>query len=86
MSVMVDMPPVIVRQANEYAELSGCSFQEFLCRSVEMYIAEQERKRRIEADAWERKFNSFLNRTNSRNSEPYEFNRADAYEPEVAFA
>ena len=86
MSVMIDMPAAMVQRANEYAELSGCSFRDLLCLSVEMYLAEQERKRKADASTWIEKFDALLDSTESRNDEPYEFNRADAYEPEVAFA
>ena len=86
MGVMIDMPAAIVQRANECAERSGCSFRDLLCLSVEMYLAEQERKRKADAAAWVEKFDSLLDRTKSRNEEPYRFNRADAYEPEVAFA
>ena len=86
MSVMIDMPIAMVQQANEYAERNGCSFRDLLCRSVELYLAEQEQRRQADAVAWAEKFNALLDRTESRNDEPYKFNRADAYEPEVAFA
>ena len=86
MSVMIDMPIAMVQQVNEYAERNGCSFRDFLCHSVEMYLAEQEQRRQVDAVAWAEKFNALLDRTESRNDEPYKFNRADAYEPEVAFA
>ena len=86
MSVMIDMPAAMVQRANEYAELSGCSFRDLLCLSVERYLAEQSRKHKADASAWEEQFNALLDQTESRNDEPYKFNRADAYEPEVAFA
>ena len=86
MGVMIDMPVAIVQQANEYAERNGCSFRDLLCLSVETYLAEQERKRKADASAWVEKFNALLDSTESRNDEPYKFNRADAYEPEVTFA
>ena len=86
MGVMIDMPAAMVQEANEYAERNGCSFRDLLCLSVEMYLAEQARKRKAEVSAWTKKFNALLDSTESRNDEPYKFNRADAYEPEVAFA
>ena len=86
MGIMIDMPVAIVQQANEYAERNGCSFRDLLCISVEKYLAEQERKRKADASAWIEKFNALLDSTESRNDEPYKFNRADAYEPEVTFA
>ena len=86
MGIMIDMPAAMIQQANEYAERSGCSFRDLLCQSVEMYLAEQEQKRKANFAAWEKRFNELLDSTESRNEEPYRFNRADAYEPEVAFA
>ena len=86
MGIMIDMPAAMIQQANDYAERSGCSFRDLLCQSVEMYLAEQEQKRRANFSAWEKRFNALLDSTESRNEEPYRFNRADAYEPEVAFA
>ena len=86
MGIMIDMPATIVQQANEYAERTGCSFRDLLCLSVEMYLAEQERKRKADVSAWTKRFNALLDCTESRNEKPYKFNRADAYEPEVAFA
>ena len=44
MGVVIDMPVAMVQQVNECAERSGCSFRDLLCLSVEMYLAEQERK------------------------------------------
>ena len=86
MGIMIDMPAAIIQQANEYAERNGCSFRDLLCQSVEMYLAEQEQKRKANFSAWEKRFNALLDSTESRNEAPYKFNRADAYEPEVAFA
>ena len=80
MGVVIDMPATIVQEANEYAERSGCSFRDLLCLSVEMYLAEQTRKRKAEVSAWTERFNALLDSTESRNDEPYKFNRADAYE------
>ena len=86
MGVMIDMPAAMVQEANEYAERTGCSLRDLLCLSVEMYLAEQARKRKSEVSAWTEKFNALLDSTESRNYEPYTFNRADAYEPGVTFA
>ena len=86
MGIMIDMPAAIIQQANEYAERSGCTFSDLLCLSVEMYLAEQEQKRKADISAWNERFNALLDSTKSRNEEPYRFNRADAYEPEVTFA
>ena len=86
MGVVIDMPATIVQEANEYAERSGCSFRDLLCLSVEMYLAEQARKRKSEVAVWTEKFNALLDSTESRNAEPYTFNRADAYEPDVTLA
>ena len=86
MGVMIDMPAAMVQEANEYAERNGCSFSDLLCLSAERYLAEQARKRKAEISAWTKKFNALLDSTESRNDEPYKFNRADAYEPEVTFA
>ena len=86
MSVMIDMPTVMVQQANEYAERAGCSFRDLLCLCVEAYLAEQERKRKAELSTWADRFDALLDGTQSRNAKPYSFNRADAYEPEVTFA
>ena len=78
MGIMIDMPAAMIQQANDYAERSGCSFRDLLCQSVEMYLAEQEQKRRANFSAWEKRFNALLDSTESRNEEPYRFNRADA--------
>ena len=86
MGIMIDMPAAMIQQANEYAERSGCTFRDLLCQSVEMYLAEQEQKRKADVSAWNERFNALLDSTESRNEEPYRFNRADAYEPEVTFA
>lgn len=86
MGIMIDMPAAVVQQANEFAERSGCTFRDLLCLSVETYLAEQERRRSSEVSVWKEKFDALLDSTESRNDKPYKFNRADAYEPEVAFA
>lgn len=86
MGIMIDMPAAIIQQANEYVERSGCTFRDLLCLCVEKYLAEQEQKRKADISAWNERFNALLDSTESRNEEPYRFNRADAYEPEVTFA
>ena len=45
-----------------------------------------EMSERRERQNWATRFNNLLSRTESRNTTVYEFNRADAYEPEVPFA
>ena len=56
MGVMIDMPAAMVQEANEYAERNGCSFRDLLCLSVQMYLAEQARKRKTEVSAWAEKY------------------------------
>ena len=69
MGVVIDMPAAMVQEANEYAERNGCSFRDLLCLSVEMYLAEQARKRKTEVSAWTEKFNALLDSTESRNDD-----------------
>ena len=84
MSVVVDMPPMMVQRVNEFAEREGRSFRELLCLSVEMYLNEQERRHEADVSAWNENFAKLLNATPSRNDKPYQFSREDAYEAEAS--
>ena len=82
MSITIDLPPAMAQEAQGYADLSGTEIgRMFLdCLADEL-------KRRREASAVLSRLDELAKRTSARLvGEPYKFNRADAYEPEVPYA
>ena len=82
MSIMLDLPPAMAHEAREYANVQGTTLERLLFDCLK---AELERRRR--ADEIMAKLDALVLKTSKRLSgQPYKFNRADAYEPERAFA
>lgn len=82
MSIMIDLPPTMAQEAQEYATVQGTTLERMLFNYLK---AELERRR--EADALMDKFDALVEKSRGRlNGKPYKFNRADAYEPETVFA
>ena len=81
MSLTIQVPPVMENEAIEYATSCGETLEELLFNCLRREMSE-----RRERQNWATRFNNLLSRTESRNTTVYEFNRADAYEPEVTFA
>lgn len=82
MGITVDMPPAMVQEAREYATARGTTLEEMV---FDLVSDQLERYRR--ADEMLSKLGRLVEASHGRLSgKPYKFNRADAYEPEVAYA
>lgn len=81
MSIMVDVPPAMVEQTKAYEQAIGMSLEKMLCD----YLLEKVRRRQ-QAEEIIRDLDDLAERSKGRLSEPYIFNRADAYEPEIPYA
>ena len=82
MAYVIEMPPVIMQEIQDYERVTGRSLE---ARIVE--FVKNELQRRREADEWEAKFDSLVESSSSRmaGTDAYKFNRADAY-PDGEFA
>lgn len=82
MAYVIEMPPVIMQEIQDYERATGRSLE---ARIVE--FVKNELQRRREADEWEAKFDSLVESSSSRmaGTDAYKFNRADAY-PDGEFA
>lgn len=83
MSIMIDIPPAMAQEAQEYATVQGTTLERML---FECIAAEIERRRATKKslDEWEREFSVLVKQSEGRLAEPYKFNRQDAYEEELA--
>ena len=82
MSITIDLPPAMTQEAQEYATIQGTTLEQML---FECLKAELERKRKVAETMAE--FDALVEKTSKRlKGESYKFRRADAYEPERAFA
>lgn len=79
MSIMIDLPPAMVQEAREYAAMSRETLEQLLVQCVEREIAH---RRKAAAMA---KLDALVKKSHGRLTEPYKFNRADAY-PEGEYA
>ena len=81
MSITIELPPAMEKEACDYVTVQGTTFE----RMFLDYLA-TELKRRREANEVMSKLDELVRSTSSRlTGEPYKFNRADAY-PEGEFA
>ena len=82
MPITIDLPPAMVREAEAFAQSQNTTLQQL----VVDYIG-SELNRRREVQVVLSRLDKISNRVNARLSgEPYKFNRADAYEPEIPYA
>lgn len=82
MPITIDLPPAMVQEAEAFAQSQNTTLQQL----VVDYIG-SELKRRREVQVVLSRLDKISNRVNARLSgEPYKFNRADAYEPEIPYA
>ena len=82
MAYVIEMPPVVIQEIQDYERATGRSLE---ARIVE--FVKNELQRRREADEWEAKFDSLVESSSSRleGTDAYKFNRTDAY-PDGEFA
>ena len=82
MSIMVDLPPAMAQEAQEYATVRGTTLERLLFDYLKAEL-----DRRHEVDEVMAKFDALVEKSHGRlNGTPYKFNRADAYEPEIPYA
>lgn len=82
MSIMVDLPPAMAQEAQEYATVRGTTLERLLFDYLKAEL-----DRRHEVDEAMAKFDALVRQSSGRlQGKPYKFNRADAYEPESVFA
>ena len=75
MSIMIDIPPAIAQEAQDYVALEGKSLEKMF---LDFLTAELQRRRKAAALISE--FDALVEKTSARRDKPYVFNRADAYE------
>ena len=81
MSIMIDLPPAMAQEAREYATVNGTTLERMLFEYIKSELA-----RKANADKAMTKLDELVRQSHGRLSEPYKFNRADAYEPKVPYA
>ena len=84
MSIMIDLPPAMAQEAQEYATIRGTTLERMLfdCLKAELDRRHKERETATRLmDRWR----EVIRKGRGRRTEPYVFNRADAY-PEGEFA
>lgn len=81
MSIMIDLPPAMAQEAQEYATVRGTTLERMLLDCIK---AEIERRRKVNETMVG--LDALVMKTSKRlTGRPYKFNRADAY-PEGEFA
>ena len=79
MSIMIDLPPAMTQEALSYATVRGTTLEKIFLDYLKSELRRENERRSIMA-----KFDALVEKTSSRRSAPYEFNRADAYEEVMA--
>jgi hypothetical protein len=84
MSIMIDLPPAMAQEAQEYATVRGTTLERMLfdCLKAEL---DRRRKESETATRLMDRWRAVVRKGRGRITEPYVFNRADAY-PEGEFA
>jgi hypothetical protein len=72
---MIDIPPAIAQEAQDYVALEGKSLEKMF---LDFLTAELQRRRNAATLISE--FDTLVEKTSARRDKPYVFNRADAYE------
>ena len=82
MAITIELPPQMEKEARGYSLLEGSALERMF---IECLAAEL--KRRQAASASMARLRARIKKTGARlTGEPYKFNRADAYEPEIPYA
>ena len=79
MSIMIDLPPAMAREAQEYVAVRGTTLERMF-----LDYLKAELKRRRELNSAMSEFDALVEKTSSRRDAPYKFNRADAYQEVMA--
>ena len=87
MSIMIDLPPMIEQEARGYAVLDGMTIEQLALSCIEKEFARRRKNCASSGDDWEAQFDALVEKSSRRmiGTEPYVFNRADAY-PDGEFA
>ena len=86
MSVMVDLPPMIERDMQYCIHERGVDFSQLFFSLIEKEAARIRSEKAKKAEASIAGLKALVKETSGRLDKPYKFNRADAYEPEVAYS
>ena len=78
MSILIDLPPAMAQEASEYATVQGTTLERILLDCIK---AEMERRRTESETATQLmdRWRAVVRKGRGRRTEPYVFNRADAY-------
>ena len=78
MSILIDLPPAMAQEAREYATVQGTTLERILLDCIK---AEMERRRTESETATQLmdRWCAVVRKGRGRRTEPYVFNRADAY-------
>ena len=78
MSIMIDLPPAMAQEAQEYATVRGTTLERMLfdCLKAEL---DRRRKESETATRLMDRWREVVRKGRGRITEPYAFNRADAY-------
>ena len=79
MSILIDLPPAMAQEAQEYVTVRGTTLERLF-----LDYLKAELKRRREMDSAMSEFDALVEKTSSRRDAPYKFNRADAYQEVMA--
>lgn len=80
MSIQIEVPPAMAKEAQGYATIQGTTLEQMF---LDCLAAELARKRKAEAAL--SRLDALARRTGGRlRGKAYAFNRADAYEPEAS--
>ena len=74
MSIMIDLPPAMAQEAQEYATVQGTTLERLLFDCIARDMEKRREAKRVMAE-----FDELVQKTSVRRTEPYVFNRADAY-------
>ena len=84
MSIMIDLPPAMAREAQEYATVRGTTLERMLFDCIRAEL-DRRRKESETATRLMDRWREVVRKGRGRRTEPYVFHRADAY-PEDEFA
>ena len=84
MSIIVDLPPAMAQEAQEYATVQGTTLERMLFDCLKSEL-ERRRVQDEKASQLMARWRKVVRDGRGRRTEPYVFNRADAY-PEGEFA
>ena len=84
MSIMIDLPPAMAREAQEYTTVRGTTLERMLFDCIRAEL-DRRRKESETATRLMDRWREVVRKGRGRRTEPYVFHRADAY-PEGEFA